>query len=63
MRRGSRWWAHLPRWSTSSAPNRDAGADEFIVPEWNFGPMARRKDTCDLFITEVAPHLRWSRSA
>ena len=37
---------------------RDAGADEFIVPEWNFGPMSRRKDTCDLFITEVAPHLR-----
>ena len=37
---------------------RDAGADEFIVPEWNFGPMPRRKDTCDLFITEVAPHLR-----
>ena len=37
---------------------RDAGADEFIVPEWNFGPMGRRKDTLDLFINEVAPHLR-----
>jgi F420-dependent oxidoreductase-like protein len=40
------------------AAYRDAGADEFIVPEWNFGPMSRRKDTLDLFITEVAPHLR-----
>jgi F420-dependent oxidoreductase-like protein len=37
---------------------RDAGADELIVPEWNFGPMARRKDTCDLFIEEVAASFR-----
>jgi alkanesulfonate monooxygenase SsuD/methylene tetrahydromethanopterin reductase-like flavin-dependent oxidoreductase (luciferase family) len=36
----------------------ESGADEFIVPEWNFGPMSRRKDTLDLFITEVAPHLQ-----
>jgi F420-dependent oxidoreductase-like protein len=37
---------------------RDAGLDELIVPEWNFGPMARRKDTCDRFIEEVAPAFR-----
>jgi F420-dependent oxidoreductase-like protein len=37
---------------------RKAGADEFIVPDWNFGPMERRKDTCDLFIKEVAAHFR-----
>ena len=40
------------------AAYRDAGADEFIVPDFNLGPTARRKDTLDLFITEVAPHLR-----
>ena len=37
---------------------RKAGADEFIVSDWNFGPMSRRKDTCDLFIEEVAAHVR-----
>jgi len=37
---------------------RDAGADEFIVPDFTLGHLARRKDTCDLFIEEVAPALR-----
>jgi F420-dependent oxidoreductase-like protein len=37
---------------------RDAGVDELIVPDWNFGPMPRRKDTYDLFIERVAPALR-----
>lgn len=37
---------------------QEAGADEFIVPDFTLGPLARRKDTCDLFIEEVAPHFR-----
>jgi F420-dependent oxidoreductase-like protein len=37
---------------------RDAGADQLIIPDFTMGPMARRKDTCDLFITEVAPEFR-----
>jgi len=37
---------------------RDAGIDELIVPEWNMGTMARRKDTLDLFIERVAPEFR-----
>lgn len=37
---------------------RDAGADELIVPDWTMGPMSRRKDTCDLFIEDVARHFR-----
>ena len=37
---------------------RDAGIDELIVPEWNFGPMPRRKETLDLFIERVAPSFR-----
>ena len=37
---------------------REAGIDEVIVPEWNMGPMPRRKDTLDLFIERVAPSLR-----
>jgi F420-dependent oxidoreductase-like protein len=40
------------------AQYQQAGADEFIIPDWNFGPMTRRKDTCDLFMQEVAPHFR-----
>lgn len=36
---------------------RDAGADEFIVPDFTMGPLARRKETCDLFIEQVAKHL------
>jgi F420-dependent oxidoreductase-like protein len=40
------------------AAYEDAGADEFIVPGFNFGDRARRVDTCDLFIEEVAPAFR-----
>jgi F420-dependent oxidoreductase-like protein len=37
---------------------REAGADELIVPDVTLGPMARKKDTCDLFMQEVAPAFR-----
>jgi F420-dependent oxidoreductase-like protein len=37
---------------------RDAGADEFIVPDWTFGSLPRRKDTYDLFMEEVAASFR-----
>ena len=37
---------------------RDAGADELIVPDFTLGSLQRAKDTCDLFIGEVAPALR-----
>ena len=37
---------------------RDAGADEIIVPDRTLGSMARKKDTCDLFMREVAPAFR-----
>jgi F420-dependent oxidoreductase-like protein len=37
---------------------RDAGADELIIPDFTLGSMSRRKDTCDLFIEEVAAHFR-----
>jgi F420-dependent oxidoreductase-like protein len=37
---------------------RDSGADELIVPDFTMGPMARRKDTCDQFIQEIAPLFR-----
>ncbi len=40
------------------AAYRDAGVDEFIVPDWTIGSMARRKDTFDMFITEVASQFR-----
>jgi len=36
----------------------EAGADEFIVPDFTLGPMPRRKDTCDLFIERIAPALQ-----
>ena len=36
----------------------DAGADEFIVPDFTMGSLNRRKDTCDLFIEQVAPAFR-----
>jgi F420-dependent oxidoreductase-like protein len=36
----------------------EAGADEFIVPDFTLGSMAQKKDTCDLFIEEVAPAFR-----
>lgn len=35
-----------------------AGADEIIVPDFTLGSGARRKDTCDLFIKEVAAAFR-----
>ena len=35
-----------------------AGADEFIVTGFTLGDRARRVETCDLFIEEVAPALR-----
>jgi F420-dependent oxidoreductase-like protein len=37
---------------------KDAGCDEFIIPDFTMGSMPRRKDTCDLFINEVAPNFR-----
>lgn len=37
---------------------RDAGCDELIIPDFTLGDLARRKDTCDLFINEVAAHFR-----
>ena len=37
---------------------RDAGADELIVPDATLGPLAAGKETCDLFIDEVAAHFR-----
>jgi F420-dependent oxidoreductase-like protein len=36
----------------------DAGADELIVPAFNLGRTSRAKDTCDLFMNEVASHFR-----
>jgi F420-dependent oxidoreductase-like protein len=35
-----------------------AGADELIVPDFTLGPLERKKDTCDLFMREVAPAVR-----
>jgi len=40
------------------AQYREAGADELIVPDFTLGSMARKKDTCDLFMQEVAPAFR-----
>jgi alkanesulfonate monooxygenase SsuD/methylene tetrahydromethanopterin reductase-like flavin-dependent oxidoreductase (luciferase family) len=40
------------------AAYRAAGVDEFIVPDWTMGSMSRRKDTLDLFMSEVAPSFR-----
>ena len=37
---------------------RDAGADEIIIPDFTLGPLNRRKETCDLFIEQVAPAFR-----
>jgi F420-dependent oxidoreductase-like protein len=37
---------------------RNAGADELIIPDFTMGTMSRRKDTCDLFIEEVARNFR-----
>ena len=37
---------------------RDVGADELIIPDASLGSLARKKDTCDLFIEEVAAAFR-----
>jgi len=37
---------------------QEAGADELIIPDPTLGSMARKKDTCDLFIQEIAPAFR-----
>jgi F420-dependent oxidoreductase-like protein len=37
---------------------QEAGADELIVPDFTLGSLARKKDTCDLFMTEVASAFR-----
>jgi F420-dependent oxidoreductase-like protein len=37
---------------------QEAGADEIIVPDFTMGSLPRRKDTCDLFINEVASNFR-----
>jgi alkanesulfonate monooxygenase SsuD/methylene tetrahydromethanopterin reductase-like flavin-dependent oxidoreductase (luciferase family) len=37
---------------------QEAGADELIVPDFTLGSGARKKDTCDLFMQEVAPAFR-----
>jgi F420-dependent oxidoreductase-like protein len=37
---------------------REAGADELIVPDFTLGSMARKQDTCDLFLQEVASAFR-----
>ncbi len=37
---------------------RDAGVDEFIVPDFTLGPLDPRKDTMDVFINEVASQFR-----
>jgi F420-dependent oxidoreductase-like protein len=36
----------------------DAGADELIVPDFSLGSGARKKETCDLFIEQVASAFR-----
>jgi F420-dependent oxidoreductase-like protein len=36
----------------------EAGAHELIVPDFTLGALPRRKDTCDLFMEEVAGHFR-----
>jgi F420-dependent oxidoreductase-like protein len=37
---------------------REAGADELIIPDSTLGSMARKKDTCDLFMQEIAASFR-----
>jgi F420-dependent oxidoreductase-like protein len=37
---------------------REAGASELIIPDFTLGSLTRAKDTCDLFIEEVAPAFR-----
>jgi len=40
------------------AQYQDAGADELIIPDYTLGHGSRKKDTCDLFMQEVAPAFR-----
>ncbi len=40
------------------AQYQEAGAHELIIPDFTLGSMARAKDTCDLFMEEVAPAFR-----
>ena len=37
---------------------RDAGADEFIVPDFSLGSPERKRDILDQFIEDVAPAVR-----
>ncbi len=37
---------------------QDAGADELIIQDVTLGSMARKKDTCDLLMQQVAPAFR-----
>ena len=34
------------------------GVDELIIPDWTMGSYERRVETCDHFITQVAPRFR-----
>jgi F420-dependent oxidoreductase-like protein len=36
----------------------EAGAQELIVPDFTLGSGSRKKDTCDLFIEQIAPAFR-----
>lgn len=36
----------------------EAGAQELIIPDFTLGNRARKKDACDLFISEIAPAFR-----
>jgi F420-dependent oxidoreductase-like protein len=36
----------------------EAGADELIIPDGTLGPADRKKEACDLFMTEIAPAFR-----
>ena len=40
------------------AAYKASGCDELIIPDFTMGNLVRAKDTCDLFITEVAPNFR-----
>jgi F420-dependent oxidoreductase-like protein len=35
-----------------------AGVDELIIPDWFIGSLGRVRDSCDVFINEVAPAFR-----
>jgi F420-dependent oxidoreductase-like protein len=37
---------------------QEAGADELIIPDYTLGSRDRKKDTCDLFMVEVAAAFR-----